>query len=177
MCLNIETDMDTSIRQNEKLIWYTIRKYYPEYLTDEDAVQELRITLWKCLKLYDVKQNTSFSTYCIRAMLNCLHVIHRKNQREIPPEMIYSLDAPIGKDQDMDICLKDVVPAPQESLLEVQHISDFLHTLKPQHRRAALLLLNGVRQVDIAKILGCSQPQVSKIRKSIINKYHVWKEG
>lgn len=172
--LNIETDMDTSIQQNEKLIWYTIRKYYPEYLTDEDVVQELRITLWKCLKLYDAKQNTSFSTYCIHAMLNCLHHIHRKNKNQ---QMIYSLDAPIGKDQDTDICLKDVVPAPQESLLEVQHISDFLHTLKPQHRRATLLLLNGVRQVDIARILGCSQSQVSRIRKSIMNKYHVWKEG
>ena len=67
-------DIEADIQQNERLIWYTLHKYYPQYLKDDDMVQELRITLWRCLELYDETQGISFSSYCVQAMVNRIQV-------------------------------------------------------------------------------------------------------
>lgn len=31
-------DIEADIQQNERLIWYTLHKYYPQYLNDEDRI-------------------------------------------------------------------------------------------------------------------------------------------
>lgn len=172
-------DIETNIQQNERLIWYTLHKYYPQYLGDEDMVQELRIILWRCLELYDETQGTSFSSYCVRAMVNRIRNIHRQHNLpgKIPSKLICSLDAPISDTEDSSITLKDTIEAPPESLLETRYFFAFLDTLKPGHKKVAELLIDGYRQIDVSKIVGCSQPQVSRIKRSIVDKYNTWKEG
>lgn len=172
-------DIETDMQQNERLIWYTLYKYYPQYLKDEDMVQELRITLWRCLEQYDETQGTSFSSYCVQAMVNRIRNIHRQQTlpSRIPSRLMDSLDAPISVSEDSFTTLKDTIEAPPESLLEMNYFFTFLDTLKPNHKKVVELLIEGYHQIDIAKIIGCSQPQVSRIRRSIIHKYNTWKEG
>ena len=173
------SNVEYNIQQNERLIWYTLDKYYPQYLSDEDMVQELRIILWRCLELYDETQGASFSNYCIHAMINRIRNIHRINTLpgKIPAEALYGLDAPIVNNDGTSILVKDIIEAPDESLLEMNYFFTFLDTLKPSHKKVAELLIEGYRQIDISKILGCSQPQVSRIKRTIINKYRIWKGG
>ena len=172
-------DIDTNIQQNERLIWYALHKYYPQYLKDEDMVQELRITLWRCLELYDETQGTSFSSYCVHAMVNRIRNIHRQQTLagKIPSRLMDSLDAPISITEYRSITLKDTIEAPSESLLEMNYFFTFLNTLQPNHKKIVELLMEGYRQIEVAKIIGYSQPQVSKIKRSIIHKYNTWKEG
>lgn len=107
-------DIEADIQQNEGLIWHTLHKYYPQYLKDEDMVQELRITLWRCLEQYDETQGTSFSSYCVQAMVNRIRNIHRQQTlpNRIPSRLMDSLDAPISVTEDSFITLKDTIEAP-----------------------------------------------------------------
>lgn len=172
-------DIDTNMQHNERLIWYTLHKYYPQYLKDEDMVQELRIILWRCLELYDETQGTSFSSYCVQAMVNRIRNIHRQQTLpgKIPSQLMVSLDAPIPITEDSSITLKDIIEAPSESLLEMNYFFTFLDTLEPKHKKIVELLIEGYHQIEVSKIIGCSQPQVSRIKRSIIHKYNTWKEG
>ena len=52
-----DEQLNQKIIDNENLIYGFLNKYFPSYSNDEDIIQLLRITLWKCILSYDKRKN------------------------------------------------------------------------------------------------------------------------
>ena len=52
---------ETLFHENIKLIYWLIRKYYPQYIYDDDVIQCGMIGLWKASKSYD-PEKSQFAT-------------------------------------------------------------------------------------------------------------------
>ena len=63
-----EKDIDQMIADNEKLVMYTISRFFPTFLYDDDIRQLGYIGLWKACEKYDASLNTKFSPYAVKAI-------------------------------------------------------------------------------------------------------------
>ena len=63
-----EKDIDQMIADNEKLVMYTISRFFPTYLYDDDIRQLGYIGLWKACEKYDASLNTKFGSYAVKAI-------------------------------------------------------------------------------------------------------------
>ena len=63
-----EKNIDQMIADNEKLVMYTISRFFPTYLYDDDIRQLGYIGLWKACKKYDASLNAKFSPYAVKAI-------------------------------------------------------------------------------------------------------------
>ena len=63
-----EKNIDQMIADNEKLVMYTISRYFPTFLYDDDIRQLGYIGLWKACEKYDASLNTKFGSYAVKAI-------------------------------------------------------------------------------------------------------------
>ena len=63
-----EKNIDQMIADNEKLVMYTISRFFPTYIYDDDIRQLGYIGLWKACEKYDASLNTKFSPYAVKAI-------------------------------------------------------------------------------------------------------------
>ena len=63
-----EKDIDQMISDNENLVMYTISRYFPTFLYDDDIRQLGYIGLWKACEKYDASLNTKFGSYAVKAI-------------------------------------------------------------------------------------------------------------
>lgn len=53
-------EIEQAIISNEKLIYFVINRYYPDFIEDEDIIQSGRIGLWKACISYDSSKKQIF---------------------------------------------------------------------------------------------------------------------
>ena len=58
-------DVNEVIKENEKLITYVIKKFFPKELGDEDIYQIGRIALWESIIKYNENKGAKFNTFAI----------------------------------------------------------------------------------------------------------------
>ena len=63
-----EKDIGQMMADNEKLVMYTISRFFPTYLYDDDIRQLGYIGLWKACEKYDASLNTKFGSYAVKAI-------------------------------------------------------------------------------------------------------------
>ena len=63
-----EKNIDQMIADNEKLVMYTISRFFPTFLYDDDIRQLGYIGLWKACEKYDASLNTKFGSYAVKAI-------------------------------------------------------------------------------------------------------------
>lgn len=56
--------------QNEPLVRWTMKKYYCDFIDDEDLMQEGRIGLWRACLVYDEKKGFKFSSVAVSYIRN-----------------------------------------------------------------------------------------------------------
>lgn len=187
------------ILDNIKLCGFTIHRYGLYKISNraslEDIYQESIYALITAVDRFDNSKGFSFSTYAISCIkLYLLTYIKldtvirpkrvnkskdRKQGYEEPPGVI-SLDQTIKSKENeqcnkehVDNIIDDKATDQLDSVLDKLVISQFFTTyLNNQDIKMLELKLKSFSQQDIAKILGISQPTVSKNLKKIKNKYH-----
>ena len=87
--------MEEMYLDNEKLVWYVLKRWFGECVGDEDAQQEARIGLWRACKEFDKDRGLKFSTYAVKAIYNSVLLWFRKRRKDIPAEMMVSIDEKI----------------------------------------------------------------------------------
>ena len=55
--------MEELIKENEKLIWFVINKYFPSYFNDKDIYSLGLIALWKSCCRYDKDKGKLLPTF------------------------------------------------------------------------------------------------------------------
>ena len=145
----------------------------------EEYYDLLAIALCKAALVYD-KNKGMFSTLVYMCMDNEIKLIKRKEnaQKTIPKYLIDSLDYIYTSDDDdvenslKEIIIKDMFPAPDESVVNAIMFNNFYYqNLDDRERTIVDLVFEGKNQTDISKKLSVSQPQISRLIKEIKTKW------
>lgn len=143
---------------NIKLTTYASRTWLdnsPEFLREE-ILAEARVGLWKACKTYDSSQGFTFSTYAVRVIFNQVGMFMRKQRKY---SNMISLDSFI-EGTDESISLVNVLGYEHDfnSELNAKSIIAKLNNYPVLKR-----LVTGEKQKDVAKSVGLSQAQISRI--------------
>ena len=156
-----------------KLAAHVLKKHNIKY--DEDLIQDLVIQAYSVLEKFD-KNIGSFSTFVCKVMENELRMIFRnknasKRNNGIPD---LSLDHTYEEYDGNEFNYIDIFGYNYNYAKELHNKMLFNKILPLTNEATRMYYLEGMKQVDIAKILGVSQKKVSfLIKKNIqqIRKY------
>ena len=110
-----------------------------------------------------------FSTYASKAIRN--EILNAFRKKRIIPAC--SLDEPCknsGQEYGKELKLEDVIPDwknLEEEITYKVHFSSMMSQLNERDKKIVILLLHGEKQRNISRIVGTSQPNVSRILKKI----------
>lgn len=160
--------------QNEPLVRWTIKKYYPDFIDDEDLTQEGRIGLWRACLVYDEKKGFKFSSVAVSYIRNALrHGYEKLYGRSLGKRQLLwnaqSLYEPIGRD---DLLLQDIIPGNMD--VEFLDISGALNRMSERDRKILYLFIAGFSQKEIAKKVHVSERtiyRVLQVAKIIVRAY------
>ena len=160
--------------QNDPLVRWTIKKYYPDFIDDEDLTQEGRIGLWRACLAYDEKKGLKFSPVAVSYIRNALrHGYEKLYGRSLGKRQLLwnaqSLYEPIGRD---DLLLQDIIPGNMD--VEFLDISGALNRMSERDRKILYLFIAGFSQKEIAKKVHVSERtiyRVLQVAKIIVRAY------
>lgn len=157
------------VLNNICLVPYTI-KYMNKNILDEDLYSTGIIGLLKAINGFDSSKGVKFNTYAICAIRNEILLSFRKKQ--ITPA--FSLDEPYdlgnGESVEFSEMIADSRRFEEEVIADMQ-IEQMLSKINEREKKIITLSMQDKTQREIAKICGISQAQVSRIIKSIYEKW------
>lgn len=163
------------VRENLKLVYFVLHKYFPHLAYDEDAFQWGCVGLLNAVRYYDPAKG-KFSTYGARHIWTTVlkMVVRPPQAKRRKNEGISSLNEVVhpGKDG-VPITLEDLLPTPNdvESAVEdAAMLAEAKNALSEREAKVIDLKLLGYTQREIGKVLGLSQVQVGRIEKKAIEK-------
>lgn len=155
-----------------KNIAYKITQHYRlcgiEY---EDLQQICLYGLWKAALTYKQEKGYAFTSYAYRVIQNEVNYYLRRNRK-------YFTDKHFSSIVYDNITLEDVladtdneIERLEKSIDNENYITKIINSdLKEREKQVLELILKNYKQRQIAKIVGCSQPQVSRIIKKFRRK-------
>ena len=116
-------DLDSLIRQNEKLMYSVLHKFSLAY--DPEAISIGYEALWNAVEKYDGKR-ASLSTFATICVTNAIYGLLRQRRN---PDPIISYDAPISED---GMRLMDILPCDSvdEDYEKEEHYNETLALVK-----------------------------------------------
>lgn len=157
---------------NMKLVYGYLNKYHPTLIKDEDIVQELYLTLWKCCLNYDESKDVAFATYAYRSFSTCLGEYWRKKHtaKREGELFLISLDS-FFDDESMDECITQddlYGRRAEEALIAKETIKDIYEKLdEDEIIFLNLMLAHDFKQKDLAEIYGVTRSYISRRWKDI----------
>lgn len=160
------TDVERMVRENEGLVFFTINKYFQQYLHDEDIQQIGRIALWKACQKWTPEKG-AFATYAAAAIK---HTIEREWTRQNAKKRsadVQSLDAPIYHDamKDDTFVLRYVLSAVDD--IDYLDLDSILEVLDSERMWVLQMMLYGYNMAELADIKGCSHQRIHQLRNDI----------
>lgn len=157
------------VLNNVRLVSFAL-KSLKQNILDEDLFATGVVGLCGAVNGFDESKGIKFNTYAFWAIRNEILTTFRK-KRIIPA---FSLDEPyqLGNVDLVDFSemIADSKRFEDEVIADMQ-IKQMSSTLSDREKKIISLSMGGKTQTEIAKICGISQAQVSRIRKSIRNKW------
>ena len=149
--------------QNEPLVRWTIKKYYHDFIDDEDLTQEGRVGLWRACLAYDEKRGLKFSSVAVPYIRNALrHGYEKLYGRSIGKRKlllnVQSLYEPIGHD---DLLLQDIIPGDTD--VTFLDISEALSRMSDRDREILYLTISGFSRKEIAKKMHISEMTIYRV--------------
>lgn len=163
--------------QNETLVYFTISKYYPGYLGDEDLVQECKIGLWRAVTSYD-ETKSKFSTFACKCILNSIRMYFRGSKNKVET---VSLDQPASSSDDVDVTLQDLVVDDSseyriDSVVHKHLIAEIRDRLSTADSAMLVpvfdLWLQGCTCTQIGERLGVSSQRANQLQTKIRRELH-----
>lgn len=162
--MNMNPDHEKALKlyeQNEKLVYSSIKRYFPEHYLDEDVQQTGRIGLWlACLK-WDPEKG-ALSTLADLCIHNEIILYFRKNSRKRTVNLTECVPLFL-ENTDNELC--DYIPGPRNIIIWT---GDPIKTLLTKRQIKILRMkVDGLNQYEIGKTLGVSQATVARDIKKI----------
>ena len=160
------------VTDNHNLIYRFLQK---EKLNMEDWYDLAAIGMCKAAKTFN-EGTSKFSTYALKCMFNEVYSEKRKelNKRTIPEdEILYyntEYEGESGNQVEFIEKIQSDYNVESDCIYKVT-LKNALSKIKEKHKPIISLFLQGYKQVEIMKIVGCSQPQVSRVMKRFVDEY------
>ena len=157
------------VEENHSLIYLVIRNMG---LLVEEHYDIAAIGLCKAALSYD-SEKSSFSTYACRCIRN--EILYdfraRKMPKRVISEQLVSYDAPVmSADETEKIALIDCIKAKgsteNEALSKVMY-EEVIRNLGDVDSKVLPLFQQGYKQAEIAKIMGVSQANISRVKRRV----------
>lgn len=151
--------------ENQRLATYVLMRIiekWPAHTRNfhyEDMMQTARLGLWKACMRFDESKGTEFATFAVPAIRNEIYMYMRKIIKKEPNTI--SLETPMG---DEGLTLADMIEG-EEIKDKPWVLTD--NRLDERQKIVCKCLTQGYSRTKIAKIIGVSQPHVSRIIKKI----------
>lgn len=189
-----EMSMEQAFKEYQGLIQSIARrKAYNDPQILEDLYQEGCIGLIKAYHGYDAGMGYRFTTYAVPKILSeimsCLReanprtgqlIRQPRNAKKRHDYQIISIDEPISASSEGDkkiierVEVLDMGAEIEDDIIAKLDIDRFISSIKcPRHRQILKIYRDndGIRQTEVAKMVGVSQIQVSKVRRQY---YREW---
>lgn len=160
-------------QKNQRLVYFTLRRYFPQLLGDKDAAQIALITLWKASENYK-PHLARFSTYAVQAMRRSLSDYYRKEKKYHEKTLFYDDNRENETLENYDNSFSAVLAVEDEDLNNVEYeidLEEFLKTLTAEEKSVYQLLLDGFSQTEIADKLLMTRYKVTFTIKTIGDKW------
>lgn len=154
------------VEDNMNLVYYLINKYYPTYLHDDDIIQEGMVGLCKAANSYD-SSKSKFSTYASCCILNQIRFYFRENAKHLE---VLSYDRGYKDEDCEEITFLDTIIGEDDVDIGCMNFMMFYEKLSASEQQLIDLLIDH-SEVEISKILGVSQPHVSRRKTALRNKW------
>lgn len=166
-------DINKRIEENSRLVYYIIRRYFPTFIHDEDIIQSGMIGLWKALTNFDATKNIRFGTFATKVIMNDINMELRKRKKQ---NLDISIDTCLlSSSEDTELTLYHTL---SDNLSGVHDYSTYeleecLRSDKFTEKERIVLVYKyrGYTQKKIGAKMGISQPQISRIEKSLRTKF------
>ena len=153
-----------------KLAGFTLKKYNIPY--DEDLIQELVVYAYSKNHLYNEEKGT-WANFIIHCMTSKIFMINRHDKlRGRDVYTTISLDDFI--DEENKLTYADVIIIDDNIFIDELHKKELLKAIKPLIEKPLELKLQGLKQAEIAKRCGVSQPHISRKIKENIRKIKIF---
>ena len=166
-------DFEKILEQAEPIIQNVVRSFRGAIagtiLDPDDLRQELEICVWKVYCKYD-PQRSRLSTFLTESLKNRAKELlrHELAQKRGGTSIIGSLNAYLDAEEEgdtildytVDECASVEADAYCHEIMEAR--DEILLSMDPRHAEAILMILAGIKQTDIAKKLGMTQPMISQ---------------
>lgn len=147
-----------------------MQKYH---LIVDDYYDLAAIGLCKAAITFD-NEKATFSTYAYQCMYTSVMVdLRKKTQaKTIPENQVLYYQAEIKNNEGDIASFMNYIPSKEnieDNVLSEVMFDEFAKRLKKEkHRQIFELFREGYNQRQIGKIVGCSQPQVSRVKKKLV---------
>lgn len=167
---------------NISLVYYVANKYVSTGISFDELVNLAMYGYSKALKTFKPEKNIKFATYSIKCMTNEINFFLRKEKRH---NVVLSLDAPLAIDSEGNsLKIKDLVDETnvnektlEEKIIDKERENYIKLKLKNLTKEEQYIIkhrysIGGAKfktQREIAKDIGMSQANVSKIERYILD--------
>lgn len=164
-------DADEFLGANLGLIGYMMNRYRNHRFYDESEFYSLGLyALTNAYVSFNPLAGCTFATYAVAAITRQFNRYIRDQNAVKRTGTVISLDAHIADSERHDLTLGDMLEGPAGDFTRPV-VEEFIGSLKESEREILHLRMAGDGQVEIAKRVHVSQPQVSKVLRRIGRKY------
>lgn len=160
--------------ENQRLVYFALKKFFPNLFFDEDARQTARLGLWKACMRYD--GSGAFSTFATTCIYNELVDMLRLTGKVKENEQLI-LDSPVfseSDDRDMSSRSNKYIQLASDDAYELRiFVDDFVSQLPEHLQNLVLLRKSGYKQKEIAEQAGITSSGVSHMMQTLNKR---WRE-
>lgn len=155
-------DQTKLIEDNMKLVYFTVNKYYPRHIADEDVIQVGMIGLINAAQMYDESKG-AFSTYACKCIRNEINKEFMARKKQIPT---LSLDYEYrgGEDSESFTLIDTLLGDTDVTYVDLDSVSAQLNSMG---KKVLDLSLAGLSSKEISKELGITIRQVNFYSRQI----------
>ena len=164
------TDREQKIIGNMNLVHYIIHKHFPQYITNQDVIQNGYVGLIKAVDSFDESTGNTFSTYAARCVFNEIAMGLRRQNKYAKDILLQTVLAKSDK-RDEPLTIEDILI--YEDDYTSMYIQEFVQCLDEREATVLKYLMDGKTQAYISNQLGMTRSNICRIVKKMRSK---WKE-
>ena len=164
------TDREQKIIDNTNLVHYIVHKHFPQYITNQDVIQNGYVGLIKAVDSFDESTGNTFSTYASRCIFNEIAIDLRRRNKYAKDISLHAVLAE-GNTQDDSLTIEDILA--YEDDYTPMYVQEFIQCLDEREITILRYLMDGKTQKYVSDHLGMTRSNVCRIVKVMRSK---WKE-
>lgn len=158
----------------KRTIWSIIKTYYS--YDKDDIKQTAMIGLLKAIDTFNTNAGIKFNSYATSVIRNEMNMFVRKNNTKNKKYEVISANSYADNDED-EMTIQDLITSDdniEEEIIEneehkrLYEMIDMYAEKNEMKANVIRLVVKGLKQEDIAEIVGCSRSYISRIQTAFI---------